>query len=461
MTRALVVYESMWGNCELLAHAVAEGVAEVMPVDVTDVVAAPIDLEDVTLVLVGGPTHGHGMSRQKTRRDAREHGALHGSIGTGLREWLEELPDESERWLAAFDTRVTSSRLVPGSAAGGVAREGRKHHFHRAARPKSFHLLGPEGPLVEGELARAREWGRLVASSVPAPEPPARGWHSGKPARRVVSEDDAARPDLVLPDLVPPDDARSDRRVAPDAPTSAPVSPAAVPAPAPAPAPAPTGPRPALPGDYDPPLHQLVDRVRALRARVGPGRPVLIGVAGEPGSGKSTLTASLVEALHEHGTTAVLVPMDGFHLANVALAALGRAERKGAIDTFDGAGYAALLTRLRGAGSDTVWAPTYDRSIEESVANAIAVPPGTDVVVTEGNYLLVDDGPWSAVRWLLDEAWAVEVDTDLRTERLVARHIAFGKPPEQAVAWVEAVDGPNADFVRSTFGRADLVVRST
>jgi pantothenate kinase len=462
MTRALVVYESMWGNSELVAHAVAEGVAEVMPVDVTDVAAAPVDLEDVTLVLVGGPTHGHAMSRQKTRRDAREHGALHGSIGTGLREWLDELPDESQRWLAAFDTRVTTSRLVPGSASSGVAREGRKHHFHRAARPKSFYLLDPEGPPADGELARARDWGRLVASSVPAPGQAEKGRHGGRVARREAADAadaahvsgpaDAARPDLVLPDHVTAQAALP----GPGA--------AALTAPGPAPAPlAPPPPRPgaAPAGDYDPPLHQLVDRVRALRARIGPGRPVLIGVAGEPGSGKSTLTASLVAALQEDGTTAVLVPMDGFHLANVALAALGRAERKGAIDTFDGAGYTALLTRLRGAGPDTVWAPTYDRSIEESVANAIAVPAGIDVVVTEGNYLLVDDGPWSAVRWLLDEAWAVEVDAELRMERLVARHIEFGKPPEQAVAWVESVDVPNAQFVRSTFGRADLVVRGT
>jgi pantothenate kinase len=211
-------------------------------------------------------------------------------------------------------------------------------------------------------------------------------------------------------------------------------------------------------GDYDPPLGTLVDRVVALRQRVGPGRPVLVGVVGEPGAGKSTLTASLVAALRERGTSAVLVPMDGFHLANVALAAIGRADRKGAIDTFDGAGYAALLARLRGAGPETVWAPTYDRSIEESVAGAIAVPPGTDVVVTEGNYLLVDDGPWSAVRWLLDEVWAVQVDAEVRLERLVARHVAFGKPPDVAAAWVASVDVPNADFVRSTFGRADLVI---
>jgi pantothenate kinase len=215
----------------------------------------------------------------------------------------------------------------------------------------------------------------------------------------------------------------------------------------------------AAPTAYDPPLEVLVERVHALRARIGPGRPVLVGVVGEPGAGKSTLTASLVAALHDGGTTTVLVPMDGFHLANVALAALGRADRKGAIDTFDAAGYTALLTRLRGAGPDTVWAPTYDRSIEESVANAIAVPAGTEVVITEGNYLLVDDGSWSAVRRLLDEAWALEVDPKVRRSRLVARHVQFGKPLEQAVAWVGSVDEPNADFVRSTFGRADLVVR--
>ena len=211
--------------------------------------------------------------------------------------------------------------------------------------------------------------------------------------------------------------------------------------------------------DYDPSLGDLVERVLALRARVGGSRPAIVGVTGEPGAGKSTLTESLVARLREQEASAVLVPMDGFHLANVALAALGRADRKGAIDTFDGAGYAALLARLRAARPDTVWAPTYDRSLEESVANAIPIPAGTDVVVTEGNYLLVDDGPWSAVRGLLDEAWAVEVDPVLRLERLAARHIEFGKPPDVAAAWVETVDVPNADFVRATFGRAHLIIR--
>lgn len=205
-------------------------------------------------------------------------------------------------------------------------------------------------------------------------------------------------------------------------------------------------------------LDDLVDRVLGLRQEVGPGRPVLLGLVGEPGAGKSTLAASLVDALTGRGVSTVLVPMDGFHLANVALAALGRADRKGAIDTFDGAGYAALLARLRSAGPDTVWAPTYDRSIEESVAGAVPVAPGTEVVVTEGNYLLVDEQPWDAVHDLLDEVWAVRVDPALRTQRLVARHVAFGKAPAHAAAWVQAVDEGNAALVRATLDRADLDV---
>ena len=210
---------------------------------------------------------------------------------------------------------------------------------------------------------------------------------------------------------------------------------------------------------YEPDVPALVQRVLALRATVSRGRPVLVGITGEPGAGKSTLASAVVAGLAERGIQAVLVPMDGFHLANVALESLGRADRKGAIDTFDGAGYAALLARLGAGGPATVWAPTYDRSIEESVAGAVAVPPGTDVVITEGNYLLVDDGPWAAVREHLDEVWGVRVDPDsLRLERLVARHVVFGKEPAFAADWVAAVDVPNAALVRSTLDRADLVV---
>ena len=209
---------------------------------------------------------------------------------------------------------------------------------------------------------------------------------------------------------------------------------------------------------YEPTVATLADRVLRLRARVPGPRPVVVGITGEPGAGKSTLAAALLADLGSRGASAVLVPMDGFHLANVALRTLGTEDRKGAIDTFDGAGYAALLARIAAGGRDTVWAPTYDRSIEESVACAVPVPPGTDVVVTEGNYLLVDDGPWAAVREHLHEVWAVEVDPAVRSARLVARHVAFGKQLSVATAWVATVDERNAELVRATMWRADLVV---
>jgi len=203
-------------------------------------------------------------------------------------------------------------------------------------------------------------------------------------------------------------------------------------------------------------LH-LVDRVLALRAATA-GRVVIIGIAGEPGAGKSTLAASVVAALTDRGCAAVILPMDGFHLANVALTSLGLAERKGALETFDAAGFAALLARIRAEGPYTVWAPTYDRSVEESIAGAIPVPPGTEVVVSEGNYLLVDEGPWAQVGELLDEVWAVRVDAAIRTERLIARHVRYGRTPAEAAAWVASVDEPNAAVIRATLGRADLDV---
>jgi len=209
----------------------------------------------------------------------------------------------------------------------------------------------------------------------------------------------------------------------------------------------------------DPTLDALVDRVLALRARVGGGRPVLVGVVGEPGAGKSTLTASLVAALRENGTTAVLVPMDGFHLANAELLRLGRRERKGAVDTFDAAGYAALLRRLRDPAEEIVYAPHFAREIEEPIACSLPVPSAVPLVVTEGNYLLVDDGPWAAVRALLDEVWYLEVPEDVRLERLVARHIEFGKDPDTAWAWSHGTDQRNADVIAATKARADRVVR--
>jgi pantothenate kinase len=199
----------------------------------------------------------------------------------------------------------------------------------------------------------------------------------------------------------------------------------------------------------------IVDDMDTLLARARelarPGTRSILGVAGAPGGGKSTLAALLVEAL---GAAAVLVPMDGFHLAQAELVRLGIRDRMGAPHTFDAAGYVALLRRLRSA-HETVYAPAFRREIEEPIAGAIAVPPDVPLVVTEGNYLLL----WEGVRPLLDEAWYVEMDEETRLRWLIARHVEFGKTPEEAEAWVMRSDQGNAEVVAATRERADLVVR--
>ncbi|WP_327708254.1 nucleoside/nucleotide kinase family protein [Streptomyces sp. NBC_00464] len=195
---------------------------------------------------------------------------------------------------------------------------------------------------------------------------------------------------------------------------------------------------------------------RARRLALAGDRRIL-GIAGPPGVGKSTLAERLVDAL---GPLAVLVPMDGFHLAQGELERLGRADRKGAPDTFDAAGYAALLRRLRTPEPGTVvYAPAFDRSLEEPVAGSVPVPPDVPLVVTEGNYLLYGQGPWAQVRGLLDEAWFLELDDAIRVRRLVERHVRFGKARAYAERWVAGSDEANARLVAPGRDRADLVVR--
>ena len=196
----------------------------------------------------------------------------------------------------------------------------------------------------------------------------------------------------------------------------------------------------------------LVARAERLAAT---GRRSLLGICGAPGAGKSTLAARIVEAL---GDRAVLVGMDGFHFAQREVNRLGRAERKGAPDTFDAAGYVDLLDRLRRHSPDTVYAPEFRREIEEPIACAVPVPATTPLVVTEGNYLLLTDSPWDRVRPLLDEAWFLAPAEPTRIARLVARHEAFGRSVEQARGRALGSDQANAVRVNATSGRADLVI---
>ena len=178
-----------------------------------------------------------------------------------------------------------------------------------------------------------------------------------------------------------------------------------------------------------------LDRAAELAARPGPRR--ILGLAGPPGAGKSALAARLARRA---GRAAVVVPMDGFHLADAELIRLGRLGRKGAPDTFDAAGYLALLGRIRSAEPGvTVYAPAFGRRLEQPVAGSIPVRPDARLVITEGNYLLFDEPPWTMVRDLLDEVWWVNLDAAQRRRRLVARHVRWGKAPEAAERFVAGI----------------------
>jgi len=195
------------------------------------------------------------------------------------------------------------------------------------------------------------------------------------------------------------------------------------------------------------------DALARVQALLRDGRRKLLGLVGAPGSGKSTVA----EALHAaFPGVSQIVPMDGFHLANAELARLGRADRKGAPDTFDGPGYVSLLKRLheQADGDDIVYAPEFRREIEEPIAGAIAVSPATRLVITEGNYLLLDEGPWRGVPELLDDSWYVDVDDALRRERLIRRHEQFGRSREAAIEWVDRSDEANARRVAASAPRA-------
>lgn len=204
-------------------------------------------------------------------------------------------------------------------------------------------------------------------------------------------------------------------------------------------------------------VDQAVERAVELARS---SRRTVLGIAGAPGAGKSTLARRIVSAVDTRlGVgTAVQVPMDGFHLSNAALDALGRHDRKGAPDTFDADGYVALVRRLVAADEDVVWAPDFDRRVDEPVAGSIAVPRAARLVVSEGNYLLDDTAPWSALPALFTETWFCAVDDGVRLDRLVGRHMRHGRDHDAARAWAVEVDGVNAARVAPTVIRASRTV---
>ncbi|GAA5030490.1 nucleoside/nucleotide kinase family protein [Terrabacter aeriphilus] len=198
----------------------------------------------------------------------------------------------------------------------------------------------------------------------------------------------------------------------------------------------------------------------AAVALVGDRRRVVLGIAGAPGAGKTTLAEALVAAVGARAGAGWVahVPMDGFHLADAQLDRLGSRSRKGAPDTFDADGYAHLLRRV-GTEPDTwIYAPGFDRTLEQPLAAAMVVPPSARLVVTEGNYLLLPEDRWRRARAELTEVWFVAGDDDVRRARLVERHVTFGKAPDAAAAWVEQTDEVNAALVDAARDGADRVV---
>lgn len=198
-------------------------------------------------------------------------------------------------------------------------------------------------------------------------------------------------------------------------------------------------------------LDQLASQAASL---IADDSRYILGIAGAPGAGKSTASQAISQKLDSRCT---VVEMDGFHLANRELDRLGRREQKGAPETFDADGYAALLHRLRSADS-IVYAPVFDREIDESIGSATAVEPRTPLIVTEGNYLLLPNGSWPQVRAAIDTVWYLEVPEATRTQRLMKRHSRFGRSSEAAADWVRRVDQPNADMIAAARSRADLIV---
>ena len=181
----------------------------------------------------------------------------------------------------------------------------------------------------------------------------------------------------------------------------------------------------------------------------------LIGIVGKPGAGKSTFGKALVEVL---GESVELLSMDGFHLSNEVLQGLGISDRKGAPHTFDVHGYTSLLKQIRSELDNPIYYPVFDRAIEESIAAKGVIKPTTHLVITEGNYLLLGTGGWEEVRPLLDEVWFVEVDDDLRLERLIERHIRYGRSPKAAKAWARGTDEQNALVIEETRELADVII---
>jgi pantothenate kinase len=191
------------------------------------------------------------------------------------------------------------------------------------------------------------------------------------------------------------------------------------------------------------------------------GRRMILGLAGPPGAGKSTLAATIVTAARAAVAQewAACLPMDGYHLSNAQLERLGLLDRKGAPATFDADGYTAMLARVAADGGRDIYAPDYDRIVHhEPIAARLVIPGAARLVVTEGNYLAVDAAQWRPVRRHIDHLWYVEAPDGVRRARLIERQLAGGRDEQAARDWVEHADRPNGELVKLSRGNVDRVI---
>ena len=189
-------------------------------------------------------------------------------------------------------------------------------------------------------------------------------------------------------------------------------------------------------------------------------RRFILGITGPPAAGKSTLAGRLVNAINSAAgsTVAAAVPMDGFHLDNVTLQRLGLTHKKGAPETFNSVAFLQLLRHIREVPRRGLSAPAYDRSLHDPQPDAIGISKDVKIIVTEGNYLLLNAGQWSLIRGQLDEVWYVNASLGIIRRRLLERHLMNGLSMEEARNKNEGSDVPNAILVQQTVDSADLLI---
>lgn len=209
-------------------------------------------------------------------------------------------------------------------------------------------------------------------------------------------------------------------------------------------------------------MKELFERVHEKLANGDHKGRIVIGIVGCPGSGKSTLAELLVNRLNAddlQNPIAQILPLDGFHLANDVLENLGLRELKGIPDTFDAEAYIQKLKEAKQDPPKILKAPRFDREIEASIEDGIYISPETKVIITEGNYLLLESEPWAQIADLLDDCWYLRADPQILTERLIERHMTGGRGRDQAIEKVQSTDLPNARLVEVTKVRAQMLVK--